>query len=195
MAGGNATRFGGLPKGLAMIDDRRIADRAIAALAGATDRQIVVSNAPAAATWFPLLAVVADATPGAGPLAGIETALRAANGAGIIVVAWDMPFVTTPLLRGMRALGEAGAPAVAPAHGEPAVVEPMCAYYAPEALAVCTRLLAAGERRAGALFAALATACTIPERLLEAHGDPATLFLSVDSPEQLEALGGVMPRR
>lgn len=195
LAGGASTRFGGLPKGLALVDERRIADRALSALAGATERQIVVSNAAEAAKWFPALPIVADATPGLGPLAGLETALRAADGAGVIVVAWDMPFVTTPLLRGMRALGETGAPAVAPAHGDPPRVEPLCAYYGPEALGFCVQLLAAGERRAAALFEALPSAVTIPERLLEAHGDPARLFLSVDSPEQLDALGGEMPRR
>lgn len=195
LAGGPATRFGGFPKGLALVDERRIADRVLSALAGATDTQIVVSNAREASSWFPSHTVVADATPGVGPLAGIETSLRAADGAAVIVVAWDMPFVTTPLLRGMRALGEAGAAAVVPTHGAAAVIEPLCAYYAAAALDVCTQLLANGERRAAALFEALPTAVTIPERLLEAHGDPHRLFMSVDSMAQLEEIGGEMPRR
>ena len=194
LAGGAAERFGGLPKGLAVVDDVRIADRVLAALRGATDRQLVVSNDPDAGRWFPELPVAADAVPGCGPLAGIETALRAAEGAAVLVVAWDMPFVTTPLLRGMRALGETGAPAVLPAHGDPVVLEALCAYYAPDALAVCSRLLAAGERRAHALFGALPAAMLIPERALLEHGDPERLFLSVDRPEQLGALAGTMPR-
>ena len=177
-----------------MVDDVRIADRILATLRGATDTQLVVSNDPNAVHWFPLLPVVADAVPGLGPLAGLETALRAAGGGAVLVVAWDMPFVTTPLLRGMRALGEAGASAVVPAHGDPPVLEALCAYYAPDALPVCTRLLAEGERRAHALFDALRSAVIIPERLLAEHGDPERLFLSVDSPEQLVELAGVMPR-
>ncbi|MEP6991814.1 MAG: molybdenum cofactor guanylyltransferase [bacterium] len=194
LAGGEARRFDGLPKGLAMVDDIRIADRVLAALRGATDEQVVVSNDARAASWFPAHRVVADEAPSLGPLAGLETALRAAAGAAIIVVAWDMPFVTTPLLRGMRALGEIGAEAVAPAHGSTPQVEPLCAYYSPAALSVAMELLAAGERRALALFEALPRAMTIPERLLQEHGDPARLFLSVDTQEQLEALAGVMPR-
>lgn len=194
LAGGAARRFDGLPKGLAMVDDIRIADRILAVLRGATDTQLVVSNDPNAAQWFPSLPVVADAVQGLGPLAGIETALRAADGSAVMVVAWDMPFVTTPLLRGMRALGEIGAAAVVPAHGKPPVLEALCAYYAPDALPVCSRLLAGGERRAHALFDALPSAVMIPERLLVEHGDPERLFLSVDSQEQLEALAGAMPR-
>ena len=194
LAGGAARRFDGLPKGLALVDDIRIADRILAALRGATDTQLVVSNDPSAERWFPSLPVVADAVPGLGPLAGLETALRAADGSAVMVVAWDMPFVTTPLLRGMRAVGEIGAAAVVPAHGEPPVLEALCAYYAPEALPVCSRLLADGERRAHALFSALQSAVMIPERVLAEHGDPERLFLSVDSQEQLEALAGAMPR-
>lgn len=194
LAGGAARRFDGLPKGLAMVDDIRIADRILAALRGATDTQLVVSNDPSAEQWFPSLPVVADAVPGLGPLAGLETALRAADGSAVMVVAWDMPFVTTPLLRGMRAVGEIGAAAVVPAHGDPPVLEALCAYYAPEALPVCSRLLADGERRAHALFSALQSAVMIPERVLAEHGDPERLFLSVDSQEQLEALAGAMPR-
>lgn len=195
LAGGAARRFGGLPKGLAVVDEIRIADRILAALRGATDRQVVVSNDPAADDWFPKLRVVEDEIPGLGPLAGLETALRAAKGAAVIVVAWDMPFVTTPLLRGMRALGEIGAAAVIPVHGDPPVAEALCAYYAHEALGACSALLAEGERRAGALWEVLPSAMTIPERVLAEHGDPEKVFLSVDTPEQLEAIGGAMPRR
>ena len=176
------------------MDEVRIADRGLGALRGATDALFVVSNDRRAEAWFPGLTVVADVVPGRGPLAGIETALRAAEGASVMIVAWDMPFVTTPLLRGMRALGDIGLPAVVPVHGEPPVAEALCAYYGPEALPVCTRLLTAGERRAGALFAALPGAQVIPERVLVEHGEPSKLFLSVDSLEQLEEIGGVMPR-
>jgi molybdopterin-guanine dinucleotide biosynthesis protein A len=74
------------------------------------------------------------------------------------------------------------------------MLEALCAYYAPEALPVCSRLLAEGERRAQALYAALPSAMMIPERVLREHGDPERLFLSVDSQEQLETLAGVLPR-
>jgi len=195
LAGGAARRFGGLPKGLAIVEEMRIADRVLAALRGATDRQFVVSNEPMADDWFPKLRVVEDETPGLGPLAGIETALRAAKGASVIVVAWDMPFVTAPLLRGMRALGEIGAAAVVPVHGDPPVAEALCAFYSHDALGACSALLANGERRAGALWEALPSAMAIPERVLVEHGDPAKLFLSIDTPEQLMEIGGAMPRR
>lgn len=195
MAGGQSRRFDGAPKGLAIVDEERIADRVLNALRGATDRQFVVSNDPEADDWFPKLRVVSDETAGLGPLAGIETALRAAKGSSIIVVAWDMPFVSTPLLRGLRAVGEIGAPAVVPVHGTPPVVEALCAFYSSEALGPCSELLAHGERKASALVDALAGAVRIPERVLAEHGEISRLFLSVDTPEALAAIGGIPPRR
>ena len=195
MAGGQARRFDGFPKGLAIVEEERIADRALAALRGASDELLIVANDSRAASWFPGHVVVSDKVPGLGPLAGLETALRAAAGSAIIVVAWDMPFVETPLLRGMRALREIGADAVVPEHGDPPTLEPLCACYAGSALAVASELLRAGERRAVALIDALPNVMRIPERVLVEHGDPERFFMSVDDLDQLEALGGELPRR
>jgi molybdopterin-guanine dinucleotide biosynthesis protein A len=193
MAGGAAQRFHGVPKGLALVGGLRIADRARAALRTASDRQIVVANDPRASSWFPGARVVPDAEPGVGPLAGLRTALEAADGDGVLVLAWDMPFVTSALLRTLRAMGESGASAVVPVSGPSSLPEPLCAYYAPEALHTCERLLAEGERRAGALFEALAGTATLRGSDLQALGDPSHLLLSVDTPEVLSALGGSLP--
>jgi len=193
MAGGAARRFHGLPKGLALVGGLRIADRALAALRGATDRQIVVANDARASSWFPRLPIVPDSEAGLGPLAGLHAALRGAEGAAVLVVAWDMPFVSTALLSAMRSRGESGASAVAPLSPRRPFPEPLCAYYAPEALAVCERLLAEGERRAVALYEALPGATAFGGAALVALGDPSHLLRSVDSPEALAALGGRLP--
>ena len=192
LAGGAARRFRGMPKGLALVDGVRIADRVLAALRGATDRQIVVANDARAPRWFRGATIVPDAEEGLGPLHGLRTALTAADGAPVIVVAWDMPFVTIALLSLLRAEGEAGASAVVPTTLA-AQSEPLCAYYGPEALATCERLLAAGERRAGALHEAMPGARRIDARELGALGEPARLLFSVDTLDDLAMLGGRLP--
>jgi molybdenum cofactor guanylyltransferase len=192
LAGGAARRFGGLPKGLAHIGGERIADRALAALRAAADEVLIVANDQDAGAWFPRERIVVDDTPGLGPLAGIASALEAANGAAVLVVAWDMPFVTAPLLRELRRRGEAGASAVVPVHGADGLVEPLCAWYGTAALAACRTLLAAGVRRAGSLLDALPRVARMGEADLAPFGVPARLFASVDTPEQLAALGGTI---
>jgi molybdenum cofactor guanylyltransferase len=190
LAGGAARRFGRQPKGLARLRGVRIADLALAALRGATTSQVVVANDPQGARWFPGVPVVADQVPGLGPLGGLSSALRAAAGAPVLVVAWDMPFVTTELLLELRRRGEAGASAVVPVHGEAPQAEPLCAWYAAGSLATCQALLEAGARRAAALFEALPRAVTMGDAELAPFGAPARLFASVDTPEALAALGG-----
>jgi molybdopterin-guanine dinucleotide biosynthesis protein A len=190
MAGGAARRFGGRPKGLATIEGVRIADRVLTALRDATDDQVIVANDPRAGSWFPGERVVADGTAGVGPLMGLETALDAAGGAAVLVVAWDMPFVTSPLLRALRERGERAGAAAAPMHGTARWPEPLCAYYPPDALAACRALLERGERRAAALLEAMPGVITLDDQALASFGDAARLFKSVDSPEDLAALGG-----
>jgi molybdopterin-guanine dinucleotide biosynthesis protein A len=193
LAGGAARRFRGMPKGLALVDGLRIADRVLAALRGATDRQIVVANDARAARWFPGVRVVKDAEEGQGPLHGLRTALAAAEGAPVLVVAWDMPFVTAALLSALRTEGERGAAAAVPFAGSPPHAEPLCAYYGDGALVACEALIARGERRAAALFEALPGATTVRGSELEALGDPARLLFSVDTLDDLTRLGGRLP--
>jgi molybdenum cofactor guanylyltransferase len=193
LAGGAARRFRGMPKGLALVDGIRIADRALAALRGATDRQIIVANDPRAERWFPGFRMVRDAQEGLGPLHGLRTALAAAEGAPVLVVAWDMPFVTSALLSALRAAGQRGASAAVPVAGNPARPEPLCAYYGAGALAACDVLLARGERRAAALFESLPAAMSVGAEVIAPLGDPSRLLLSVDTLEDLAALGGRLP--
>ena len=182
-----------MPKGLALVDGLRIADRALAALRGATDKQIVVANDARAARWFPGLRIVKDAEEGQGPLHGLHAALAAAEGAPVLVVAWDMPFVTSALLTALRDEGERGASAAVPLAGVPPRAEPLCAYYGPDALLACEALVATGERRAAALYETLPGATTIRGPALEALGDPARLLFSVDTLDDLTRLGGRLP--
>ena len=72
--------------------------------------------------------VIADDWPGAGPLGGIATALRASNAAWNLVVACDLPYLTREWLDFLvaRALASA-ADAVLPMSARGA--EPLCAMY------------------------------------------------------------------
>ena len=175
-----------------MLGGRRIAEHVLSALRAVTTTQLIVANDSAAARWFPGARIIADDTPGLGPLAGIASALQAAGGAAVLVVAWDMPFVTPALLGELRARGERGASAVVPVHGTGARVEPLCAWYGAGSLQTCRALLDAGERRAVALFEALTEAVAIGDDALARFGDASRLFTSVDTPVRLAELGGTL---
>jgi molybdopterin-guanine dinucleotide biosynthesis protein A len=65
LAGGAASRYGGLPKGLERVGGRRIIDRVAAALGEVTDDLLLIANDPAGAGWLPGIRVGQDVVPNA----------------------------------------------------------------------------------------------------------------------------------
>jgi molybdopterin-guanine dinucleotide biosynthesis protein A len=182
LAGGEARRYGGAAKGLERVGGRRIIDRVAQVLAVAADDLLLVANDPDAAAWLPGVPVAADVRPGNGSLGGIHAALtRAAR--PILVVAWDMPFVPAALLRALRALGR-GADVAVPESTSTRGVEPLCAYYDPACLGAIDRHLDAGDRRVVGFFDEVRVA-RLPDDQVRRFGDPALMFLNVNTPDEL----------
>jgi len=194
LAGGGATRFGGAPKGLAQVGSMRIVDRVAAALRDSADTLLMIANSPDASTWLRTVPTHPDVRPGTGALGGLHAALVHA-GAPILLVAWDMPFVPSALLRALRARGEAGADAVLPeSDGSRRGVEPLCAWYAPSCLPAIEAALDAGERRVVAFHDAVRVE-RLPLAEVGTFGDPARIFSNVNTPDDLVAAHGVDARR
>ena len=184
LAGGMATRYGGRPKGLERVGGERIVDRAADALRAVADELLLVANDPRGADWLPGVRTVPDVHPGLGGLGGIHAALAHAPG-GVLVLAWDMPFVPPPLLAELLSLGTDGAhDAAVPASGSRRGVEPLCAYYGPPCLAAVERRLAAGDRRVVAFHEDVRVA-RLDAAAVARHGDPARIFLNVNTPDDL----------
>jgi molybdopterin-guanine dinucleotide biosynthesis protein A len=77
LAGGGATRMGGVPKGLLEVGGRRVLDRVVDALVAALGSPpLLVANAPEATSWAPDLRLVRDVRPGLGALGGLLTAVE-----------------------------------------------------------------------------------------------------------------------
>jgi molybdopterin-guanine dinucleotide biosynthesis protein A len=190
LAGGAASRMSGEAKGLLRIGGSRILEHVAAALTESAGRIVISSNDPASAEWLPLVPQVADRRPGFGPLSGIHAALVAAQ-SDLLAVAWDMPFVSASLLRALRKAGELeGATVVAPKSDSPWGFEPLCAWYSIEALPHIEALLDAGDARAGAI-GNRAQVLTLD---VSSWGEPADLFLSVNTPEDLKRAESLVAR-
>jgi molybdopterin-guanine dinucleotide biosynthesis protein A len=181
LAGGGSRRFGGLPKGLCEVGGRRIVDRVIDALRSAADECFLISNDPdvAGVTGVP---IYGDARPERASLVGLHSALVHCRDAAL-VVAWDMPFVSTHLLEHLRAVGERAAAAVIPSG--PRGPEPLCAYYPRSALAVVEAQLDRGERRLSSFLAALGDAVVLSPKEVAAFGPVERLFANINSPADL----------
>jgi len=143
---------------------------------------MLVSNAPDAATWLPGVAVYADVRPERGSLVGIHTALTSA-GDDVLVVAWDMPFVSADLLELLRARRPVARFAVIPEG--PAGPDPFCAIYTRESLSVIEAALDAGDLRVSHFIDRLPSVERVSFREVEAVGDPSRLLFNVNTPEDL----------
>ncbi len=93
LAGGKATRFGGIAKHELVVDGRTIFERQVSVLAPRV-AEILVSS-PRDIDGY---RTVRDEHQGIGPLAGIAAGLAACRTPWLLVVAGDMPFITGALV-------------------------------------------------------------------------------------------------
>jgi molybdopterin-guanine dinucleotide biosynthesis protein A len=179
-AGGLSTRMGGEPKALLELGGRRIIERVVAAVAGAVDDLLIVTNTPGLYAFLGLR-MVPDAVPGGGSLGGIYSGLRAAGGAPAFTVACDMPFLHPDVVR--LVVGRAGqGDVVIPRVG--AQLETMHAVYGRGCLAPMEEQLRAGQLRIAGFFERV-NVVEIDAREVARIADPAVVFMNVNTPEEL----------
>lgn len=117
LAGGRSRRFGG-DKLDALVDGRRILERAVDAVAAVAGEVVVVVGHDGPAPRVPSdagvgrIVIVRDALPDGGPLAGLAAGLVAASTPLAIVVAGDQPHLRPAVLAAL--VGRLADPAVSP---------------------------------------------------------------------------------
>lgn len=181
LAGGQATRFGGQPKGLEIVRGTRIIDRVVDALRAVSDDLLLVANDAAASSWVPGLRTVSDVRPGAASLGGIYSALIHAE-TPVIIVAWDMPFVTSALLAPLR---DHDADVVAYESRSPRGLEPLCALYRPGCIGPIEQQIDAGDLRVVGFFDRVRVVRLPPP------SDPDRAFMNVNTPSDLALAEGL----
>ena len=161
---------------------RRVMRRASAA-AGSSDVVVVVADdgqkdRPPADIPHRL---VVDALPGSGTLGGIYTGLETARTEWALVVACDMPFLSTPLLRYMTGLRN-DVDAVVPVIGERP--EPVHALYSRRCLPAISQRLQAGQLKAAG-FLDLVRVRYVDEDDARRFDPQLLSFFNVNRPEDL----------
>lgn len=193
LAGGASRRLGGVPKGLEVVGGTRIIDRVASVLRPVTDDLLLVANDPEGSRWLPGVAVLSDLHPGAGGMAGVEAALSL--GCNALVVAWDMPFVTQPLLAALiEAAQRHDADVVLPESHSPYGFEPFCALYAARVRPSLSEFLTSGGGAARDFLRQVPRVHRLPIADVERIGDARRMFFSVNTPEELDrarAMAGV----
>lgn len=186
LAGGANRRYGGRAKALDAVGGERIVDRAVRAMTPAVTRLVLVANDPE--TFAGLrLEMRPDVRPGLGALGGVYTAIRWAEEEGCrgaLVTACDMPFLSTGLLQRL-AEGAEDDEVVAPESDSRRGLEPLCAFYGVRCRAAIEAAFARGDRHIVSFFRDVRVR-KLPRHEVAAFGDPALLFLNVNTPEDRE---------
>src|ERR1700682_751441 len=146
LAGGKSSRMGAgsdqdQDKAFLEFRGQTLLDRALAVMGLVCDSTAIVGD-PAKFTKYE--SVVADTFPGCGPLAGIHAALVHSPAELNLMLAVDMPFVSSELLVLLFAAAEAsGAIVTVPRSGKG--LQPLCAVYRRDFFLVAEQSLRAGK--------------------------------------------------
>jgi molybdopterin-guanine dinucleotide biosynthesis protein A len=196
LVGGRATRYGGRDKSALPVGGRTVLERQVAELTRVADDIMLVGGANRTAAARTLTSSsgvtvrwVPDRTSGLGPLGGLDAALDAARDREVVLLACDMPFVTSGLMEYLITLVE-DFDAVVPrtARGD----HPLCGVYIRDCRAAVTRTLSEGRLAMRDLLVQLRIR-SVSEEELRPFGDPGRLLANVNTPaeyEELEALQG-----
>ena len=186
LVGGRSTRFG-TDKALAQWHGEPlalwVAERVKAAagsvtLVGPSERYQILG-----------LPVVSDKTPGLGPLGGITAALQHSQAEWNLVVACDLPHVTTEFLQYLVGLAKEDAADVVMPLDRESQDEPLCAVYGPRCREAISEAIARGVRKVTEAFAGLRVR-RVSYAAYAALDLDGRLFANLNTRDELEAARG-----
>ena len=179
LAGGKSTRMGA-DKAFVTLDGQTLLARALNVARSITPNVRIVGDP---AKFAPFAPTVEDIFPNCGPLAGIHAALRSSQTDLNLILAVDVPFVSSALLHYLiqRARNNAATVTVAQTEGG---YQPLCALYRRNFAEAAEQSLQAGRYKIDVLFTP-ATTQTITEKELEAAGLSPSLFRNLNTPKEL----------
>jgi molybdopterin-guanine dinucleotide biosynthesis protein A len=179
-AGGSSSRMGH-DKAFVELNGRPLIEHVIRRIANLGDETLIVTNQLRAYSHLGLR-TVPDAVSGTGALVGLYSALCAAQGDTVLVVACDMPFLNRALLEHQLRLAPQ-ADAVVPRHQSQ--YEPLHAVYDRRmCLPAIEESLQAGEERLVSFYPNVRV-LTVDEVVLDRLDPGGLSFFNVNTPQDL----------
>lgn len=188
VAGGRATRLGGVAKGLLRVDGEPLAARALRVYRALFEDALVVANDPA--PYAALGArIVADVIAGKGAPGGVHAALAAARTGWVFTAGCDMPFLSAEGIA-LLAARRAGHDAVLVRFA--GRLEPLHALWSRACLPAFERALRAGDPSLREL-SRLVNAAVIEEPEWRTIDPDGRAFANANTPDDLVRLGLARP--
>ncbi len=178
-AGGQSQRMG-QDKALVQLGGKPLIEHILERIQGLGDEILITTNDPDALAYLGIR-LESDPTPGAGSLAGLQTALRAASNSRVLILACDMPFLSRPLLKYMIKLSSQ-ADVVVPQHA--GHLEPMHAIYSKACLPYVDAALDQGHTRVISFYDQVRVR-KVDEYELSRFDPQGMSFFNINTPEDL----------
>ena len=183
LAGGKSSRMGS-DKAFVVLDGRTLLQRALNLARFLTADVRIVGDRGKFAPFAP---VIEDVFRDCGPLGGIHSALRASTAELNLMLAVDVPFLSTALLEYLiMCARKSNTAAVTVAHVS-GRLHPLCAVYRPRFVDAAENALRSGRYKIDALFAAPQTRI-VSEKELEAAGFFSSMFRNLNTPGEVQAV-------
>jgi len=179
LAGGKSTRMG-TDKAFIKVEGRTLLARALDIARSVTPNVSIVGDRAKFAEFAP---VVEDIFPNCGPLAGIHAALCVSQTDLNLILAVDVPFVSTALLEYLLKRSRTN-PAVITVAQTGGGYQPLSAIYRRQFAELADKALRAGRYKIDSLFPSTNTQ-TITEEELKAAGFSQEVFRNLNTPEEL----------
>lgn len=170
----------GRDKALLPLGGKPLIEHVLQRVEGLGDEVLVTTNRPEDYAFLGKR-MVGDQRPGAGALDGLLTALEAAGGERVLLLACDMPFVSRSLLEHMLAI-ETDAEVVIPRRG--GKLQPLHAIYAKSCAGPVREALGAGEKRMISFFPRIQT-WIVEQEILDQYDPDGLSTFNVNTPEEL----------
>lgn len=171
----------GEDKGLVPLAGRPMIEHVLTRVAGLGDETLVTTNDPDSYDFLDL-PLAPDAEPGAGALPGLRTALKAAHGDTVLVLACDMPFVNRLLLEHM--LEQSSNADVVVPRWDDNYQTLHAVYNRKRTLRAVEQALAEGERRMISFYPQLRVHVVEPEQISQ-YDPKGRSFFNVNTPDEL----------
>jgi len=179
-AGGRSTRMG-QDKGLVSLAGIAMVEHVLAGVKDLGDEIIITTNNPEDYAYLNLK-MASDQSPGAGALTGLQTALEAAQGPTVFVIACDMPFPSKALINHLLSLASSG-DAIVPYYKDR--FQPLHAVYSKDpCFAAIEKAIANDQKRVISFFSDI-DVITVDETVISELSIDGLSFFNVNTPEDL----------
>lgn len=182
LSGGEATRLGGINKGLIEYNGQSFISIIIKELSSIFFETIIITNSPEEfeVLKFP---VYKDIYKHRGPLGGIHAALTNAQGNAVFIVSCDMPFVKLPIANRLLSYYKNNVDAIIPTINDR--MEPLFGIYSKGGCEIVDRILSSGKNYSIRKYLDLINTVYVD---IPFSNEAARCFININTPDDLERI-------